>query len=220
MLTVSISIPGASVTELRAGPTNKEFFIHTDLLTSYSPYFRSLLDSKPTDAKHAAISFPDLDEFGFALFVRWLYGAMLNGPSNYHTMQHYLDLYILALRFKIERLCNEVMDMVRAYYRTSNMTAASNRLEYMYANTDQACAMRRFLVSTAAYRALCEGGLSEGVKNVVSGRGALAIDICAALIDCHTNKLTDPRRGADCVWHAHDDSTKCKKRSAEPWQNA
>lgn len=165
------------------------------------------------------MSFPDLDEFAFALFVRWLYGAMLNGPSSYHSMQQYLALYILALRFKIERLQNEVMDMVRMYYRTENMTAPPYRLEYLYANTDRACMMRKFLVGTAAYRAICEGTMSQSIKEIVSGGGEVSVDMAMAIIDCHKNGLVDYRRGLDCVWHEHHDSTRCKAKSVEPWQN-
>jgi hypothetical protein len=214
-----LSIPGASVTELHVGLTKKEFFVHTDRLTRSSSFFRSVLDSPPKDAKTAPLAFPELDEFAFALFVRWLYGTTLNGPNNYHTTQHYLDLYILGYQFKIERLCNEVMDMVRAYYRTSNTTPGLDRVRHLSAGTDQACAMRRFLVSAAAYRAMCEGGPGEKTKEAVRSDPTLAVDFYTALIDCHKNDLADPRRGEDCVWHAHDHSKKCKKLSAEPWQN-
>lgn len=83
-------------------------------------------------------------------------------------MQHYLCLYVLAERFRIERLKNEVLDLVKAYYRTANMTAPAARLEYIYHATEGPNLMRRFLVTTAAYRLICErdGKVSNVMRQV------------------------------------------------------
>lgn len=164
------------------------------------------------------MSFPDLDEFACALFVRWLYGATLHGPSDYSSLQHYLALYVLALRFRVERLCNEVMNLVRGYYRQANMTAPAHRLEYLYERTNRSNMMRKFLVGTAAYRALCEGGPSDSIKECIAKGGELATDFATALIDCHRSGMADCRRGADDAWHEHLESKRCKKVSEEPWQ--
>lgn len=207
------------MTELRSGQTAKAFYVHTELLISRSPYFRDVLDSQRPGAEPNPMSFPDLDEFAFALFVRWMYGAMLNGPSDYHSMQHYLALYVLALHFRIERLCNEIMDMVRSYYRTANMTAPAYRLQYVYEHTDKPNAMRRFLINTAAYRALCEGGISGSIRDCLFKGGELSLDFMKALIDCHKSGMVDCRRGLDCLWHEHNESKRCKKMDVEPWQS-
>ncbi|KAK8189573.1 hypothetical protein BKA81DRAFT_410358 [Phyllosticta paracitricarpa] len=125
-------LPSTAIVELLAGQTGKCFKVHRDLLINRSSYFRNLLSSTSAAATSPKASFPDLDEFAFALFVRWLYGASLRGPSDYASMQHYLCLYVLARRFRIERLQNDVLDLVRAYYRAGNMTAPAHRLEYLY----------------------------------------------------------------------------------------
>lgn len=215
-------IPSASVTQIRAGQTNKTFNVHTDLLTSRSSYFVELFErTSPDGPPPSDLAFPELDEFAFALFVRWLYGAFLAGPSDFHTMQHYLCLYILASRFRIERLKNEVMDVVRVYYRTANMTAPAYRLEYIYDNTDGPCPMRRFLVTTAAYRVLCERDpmISESMKDVVAKGGDLAVNYAEALVRLHRDDLVDVRRGIDCAFHEHKESKPCKARMLEPYQN-
>lgn len=49
------------------------------------------------------------------------------------------------------------MDLTRNYYATEHMSASPYRLEYIYAYTATSNPMRRFLVSTAAFRALAEG---------------------------------------------------------------
>ena len=159
--------------------------------------FRDLFIEKPQLMKAGKkrieeLTFREIDEFAFALFIRykcleeiakvkayfpltrllteasWIYGAMLSGPSDFHTMQHYVCLYALAIKFRIERLQNEVMDGVRAYYRTSNMTSPPARLQYIYENTKEPNHMRTFLVNTAAYRVLCQKdpALSSGMRYV------------------------------------------------------
>ncbi|EOD43137.1 putative btb poz-like protein [Neofusicoccum parvum UCRNP2] len=188
-------IPGTAITELLAGQTGKAFKIHTDLLKSRSPYFAGLLSQPTTTPVSHTLAFPDLDEFAMALFVRWLYGASLHGPTDFHSMQHYLCLYILATRFGCERLKNEVMDHVRAYYRGANMTAPAYRLEYVFDSTSGPNHMRRFLVHTAAYRYLCEREprLSDSMRGVVEKGGDLAVDFAEALAALHQSELGDVR---------------------------
>lgn len=93
------------VTELFAGSSRKRFEVYKDILVTRVPYFAKLFafNAVPTEEE---LTFEDLDEYGFALFVRWLYGGSLNGPKDFHTMQHYLCLYVLAHRFDVEPLCN------------------------------------------------------------------------------------------------------------------
>ena len=120
--------------------------------------------------------FDDLDEFSMTLFEHWLAAEKpLAGPHDFHSLAHYLSLYVLATKFQIESLENTgtsllssyamstalltslvVMDLVRHYYREQNLTAPGYRLEYIYTYTHSSNYMRTFLVSTAAFRALEE----------------------------------------------------------------
>ncbi|KAL1638569.1 hypothetical protein SLS58_008782 [Diplodia intermedia] len=218
-------IPGTAVTEILAGYTGKSFKVHTDLLKSRSPYFANLFSAPVPGATvpiASPLSFPDLDEFAFALFVRWLYGADLHGPKDFHGMQHYMCLYILATRFRIERLKNDVMDQARAYYRRNNMTAPAYRLEYVYESTTEPNHLRRFLISTAAYRYLCEQRgepkLSDSMRDVLAKGGDLAADFAEALARLHQNELVDVRRGPDCAFHDHVETPACKERAPEPYE--
>lgn len=231
----STLIPGTAITELLAGQTGKSFKVHTDLLKSRSPYFATLL-TPPTTTSIAqtpltppstpstspTFSFPDLDEFAFALWVRWLYGADPRGPADYHSMQHCLSLYLLAATFRCERLQNDVMDHVRAYYRAHGMTAPAYRLEYVFGRTAPARPnqLRRFLVYTAAYRYLCEREpkLSDAMRGVLGKGGDLAVEFAEALAVLHQNELVDVRRGPDCAFHEHVETPVCKPRAAEAYE--
>lgn len=79
--------------------------MHKDLLVTKTPYFGRLFAFNAVPSPEE-LTFADLDEYGFALFVRWLYGGQLYGPRDFHSMQHYLSLYVLAHRFDVEPLCN------------------------------------------------------------------------------------------------------------------
>jgi hypothetical protein len=217
------------------GESAKSFIVHADLLTSRSIYLRDLLATRTkaaageesavsedhSDDKASTtalrlddgeLSFPTLDEFAFALFVRWLYGASLPGPTDLHTMQHYLGLYCLASTFRIERLSNECMDLVRHYYRTANITAPPYRLDFVYENTRGPCAMRRFLIDTAAYRVLVEGRLSEVMRQMVRAGGDVSEDLLSEVLRYHVEGLVDVRQGPDCAWHDHKETVACATR--------
>lgn len=93
------------VTTCYAGLSHKRFDIHREVLLVKVPYFRRLTMDNPLPNEEL-LTFEDIDEYAFALFVRWLYNGRLHGPNDFHTMQHYLGLYVLAHRFDIEVLCN------------------------------------------------------------------------------------------------------------------
>jgi len=91
---------------IHAGKDKQTFSVHRHLLVTKVPYFTDLFAARSTP-DNEALTFEELDEFGFALFVRWLYGGALHGPRDFHTFQHYLSLYIVAWKFGNEVLQNE-----------------------------------------------------------------------------------------------------------------
>ncbi len=205
------SSPGAALLEIRAGPSAKPFTVHTELLTNRSPHFHSLLAT--TSNTPTILSFPDIPDPVFALFVRWLYTHPLPSPANYHTLNHHLTLYVLGVRFAIEPLRNAVLDGIRAYYRAANMTAPACRLEYAYAATQGPNPLRRFLVATAAYRLLCDPApMQEDLRELLAKGGDLAVDFVECLVRLRKGGLGDVRAGSDCVFHEHVVTERCKGR--------
>ena len=186
----------------------------------------------PSNPLAGPFSYPELDEFAAALCTRWLNNDhSLHGPHDFHTLNHYLGLYVLARKFEIEQLQNTTMDLVRHYYHSQSMTAPPFRVEYVYANTSGSNYMRDFLVATAAYRALSKGhgdddssmdpsnpdALSEGLKDALRGGGDLPVDFCEELVERSKDEMEDPRKGDNCKWHQHSEgpfgTMKCAKWS-------
>lgn len=85
------------------------------------------------------------------------------------------------------------------------MTAPAFRLEYIYTYTNTPNLMRAFLVSTAAYRALCEQAstpgvyLSDSIRGVLAKDNTLAVDFAETTIQLQKSHLQDPRHGFDCA---------------------
>ena len=149
----------------------------------------------------------------------------MHGPHDFHSMNHYLCLHVLARKFQIEKLQNRTMDLIRDYYHNEDMTSPPFRLDYIYQNTDEPNVMREFLMSSAAYRAWYDaengGVLSDSMRAVFSKEGGIGPDFAQALLDLIKNDRADPRKGDPCRWHVHDVTHKCKTWGGfEPWQTA
>ncbi|TKA83960.1 hypothetical protein B0A55_00231 [Friedmanniomyces simplex] len=209
-------------TTLYAGKNHKAVTLETKLLMEKSPYFKKLLSETP-EPQAEQTTFEDADETALAMFGARLHGKHLHGPNDFHSTGHYLGLYALALKFGSEELANQVIDLIRAYYATGNLTAPPYRLQYIYTYTPTANPLRKFLVATAAWRALyggeAGGGISDAMKEVLGADRALAGDFMQALVVLGRDAGKDPRRGGRCVWHLHEGTRKCEEGGVEPWED-
>lgn len=121
-------------------------------------------------------------------------------------------------------LMRTVIDLCRSYYRRNSMTAPAHRIEYIYTHTRGPNQMRRFLVTTAAYRCLCgehqtvsDAGMSDSIREMLYKGGEVAVNFAEALILLHRNGLSDARRGPNCMFHVHSDRVYCETAPEEPW---
>jgi hypothetical protein len=94
------------------GKNKKPFHVHTSALVDKSPYFKRTLESDPSKATVEQTSFENIDEFAMALFLHWLQAqGRLQGPHDFHSLAHYLSLYVLAKEFEIEGLENQGLSL-------------------------------------------------------------------------------------------------------------
>ena len=103
------------------------------------------------------------------------------------------------------------MDLIRDYYAVENMTASPFRLEYIYQYTSGPNLMRKFLVSTAAFRSLAEKSvegtaadgsveyLSTSMKSMITKNGDFCVDFVDSLVRLYRLALPDPRHGIACA---------------------
>ena len=74
---------------------------------SKSPFFKKLLAETPEPTPEQT-TFESEDEFAVALLAKWVQGGdqAIHGPTDFHSTQHYLELYVLARRYECEDLEN------------------------------------------------------------------------------------------------------------------
>lgn len=172
-----------------------------------------------------------------ALYEKYLSEPMLPlcGPTDQHTSEHYMELYILSLRLSDEKLQNTIMDLVRHFYACDKLSVSPSRLEYIYhASTTTPHPenmMKRFLITTAAFRSLAEG-TSEGkdawgrdvyvsgqMKALLEKNQEIMADLLNAVVRLHRDDMPDVRMGGNCVWHMHEKTKVCAKEFGEAWQS-
>lgn len=139
------------------GSSTKTFNIYKDLLTFYSDYFRTALKNCWKTGPENTIYLPDEDADIFSTFNYWMYTKRLyhQEPSIKDKsaiieevpllFRHLFDMYIFADRRGIPELANAALDATFAKI-CQLWCAPSWELEYIYDNTSQGSALRRYLV--------------------------------------------------------------------------
>lgn len=79
------------------------------LLAEKSPYMKRLIDAaRGGDVSYEKTTFEEFDEFGTGLFQHWMMShGKLHGPHDFHSLNHYLNLFVIARKLEIEGLQNQ-----------------------------------------------------------------------------------------------------------------
>ncbi|KAK4539453.1 hypothetical protein LTR36_010930 [Oleoguttula mirabilis] len=206
-----------SSTTLYAGQAHRSFVFETKALKAQLPFFKKMLAETPEPMVEQT-TFEDADEASMALLQMWVKGAKaLRGPNDFHSIGHYLGLYVLGRRFESEPLQNRVINLLRAHYAAENLTAPPYRIEYIHQYADGS-PMQGFLLATAAQRCKYSKdrpAVSDSMFGVLQPRPELMRDFLEYLI--HADDV-DVRYGDDCAWHAHETSKVCERVAGEAWQ--
>ena len=97
-----------NTTTLYASHTHKPFVFVTKQLKEKLPFFKKLLTETPEPLPEQT-TFDDTaaDDASMALLQHWVSGSKaLHGPTDFHSISHYLALYALAMKFQSEPLEN------------------------------------------------------------------------------------------------------------------
>lgn len=199
------------------GRKRKAFHLHLDLLCDRSTYFKAAFLGNFKEAGTRELFLPDDNDSAFELFVNWLYGASLSGPSKNEEVPGYLALLALSEKFMLEYLGNQCMDLIRGYYSKSAATVQANDISYVFENTE-GLAVRGLLVDLAAVQTLETkiNGFLPGFRELMAGGGAFAADFSWCLIYHAKSKKRQTSiksvvgRQTSCLFHTHDFTPKCK----------
>ncbi|KAF2463612.1 uncharacterized protein BDR25DRAFT_272762 [Lindgomyces ingoldianus] len=192
-----------SMVDIYVGPDNTHWILHEKLLCHHSPFFRKTFYSKTNSTK--SFGLPDDEDAPFKTFVGWLYSSSLPTPHEEADLGILFDLYLMAEKLQISALVQDVLQVVREWYKYSDTYPGLRRVQYIYANTEDGSPMRHMLVHSVARLLVLEDGIPKHWDKALRKNGQLAVDIIGAIQawrlsdDVVPDARDDPAEGEDLV---------------------
>ncbi|OJJ68869.1 hypothetical protein ASPBRDRAFT_132287 [Aspergillus brasiliensis CBS 101740] len=168
--------------QINVGANETPFDVHVELLCSCSPYFNSLFGNRteepiPSDP----ICFRDEDPDVFAELLAWVYYG--DTPADLPSragIPFLLQLWILAGKYEIPRLQNQVIHLCRAAMdKNPSETLSHDNINYVYAHTLPESPLRLLLIDNWAREATQEDVMSRPKSLPYP----FLEDLCRALIE-------------------------------------
>ena len=183
----------STMVDIYVGPDSTHWILHEKLLCYYSPFFRNIFYSKSSSSSSSkSFGLPESDDQPFELLVGWLYSRALRYPNEEKDIGPLLDLYLLADQFEIEKLGDDVVETVRAWYHNNETYPGLRRVQYIYANTDVDNAMREMMVSSVARYLTLADSIPKHWDNALRKNGQLAVDIIRSIQEWHLESRSVP----------------------------
>jgi hypothetical protein len=176
--------------DLYVGPENTHWILHEKLLCYHSPFFRRVFYSKTN--KSQTFGLPDDEDAPFKTFVGWLYSSSLPVPREEADLGILFDLYLMAEKFEIPSLIQDVLQVVREWYKFSDTHPGLRRVQYIYANTEDGSPMRHMLVHSVARLMVTGEGIPQHWDKALRKNGQLAVDIIKAIQDWKLDESVVP----------------------------
>jgi BTB/POZ domain len=184
-----------SIVDIYVGPKSTHWPIHEKLLCYHSPFFSSIFyDKKANPRPNSTKSYglPEDDDLPFEHLVGWLYSRAIKAPTAEKDIGPLLDLYLLADKFEMQKLADDVVNTVREFYHNTGSYPGLRRVQYIYSNTDDDNVMREMMVgSIARYLALGDTIPNHWAK-ALQRNGQLALDIIRSIQEWHLESRAIP----------------------------
>jgi len=193
-----------SMVDLYVGPENTHWILHEKLLCHHSPFFRSKFLSKNSKSQ-SSLGLPDEEDAPFKAFVGWLYSSSLPIPREESDLGVLFDMYLMAEKWGIASLVQDLLQIVREWYKFSDTYPGLRRVQYIYANTQEGSPMRHMLVHAVARLLVLEKGIPKHWDKALRKNGQLAVDIITAIQDWRLDEemvpdaREDPELAEDAV---------------------
>jgi hypothetical protein len=183
----------SSLVNIYVGPDSTHWTLHEKLLCHYSPFFASKFYSKnKPSASSKSFGLPDEDDYAFELLVGWLYSRSLRYPEEEKDIGPLLDLYLMSYKLEIQKLSDDIVENVRAFYHNNESYPGLRRVQYIYANTQEDNPMRELMVgSIARYLALSDK-IPAHWEKALKRNGQLAVDIIRSIQRWHLEGMSVP----------------------------
>ncbi|KAF2722103.1 hypothetical protein K431DRAFT_338352 [Polychaeton citri CBS 116435] len=194
--------------DLYVGTENTHWILHEKLLCHRSRFFRDIFYNKK-GSKNSVYGLPDEDDEPFRLFVGWLYSAHVPPPQEEKDLSKLFDLYLMAEKWEIKQLINDVLEQVRQWYHDTDSWPGLRRVQYVYSNTEQDSPLRQLLVSSIARMLASSDKMPEHWDRALKKNGELAVDIirCIQKWHLHLDDVPDSRSASLAPVEETPDST-------------
>ncbi|KAI9681751.1 MAG: hypothetical protein M1829_000496 [Trizodia sp. TS-e1964] len=137
------------------GPERCKFLVHKDVLVRKSPYFKAAFDGAFKEADSGTLSLPEDDVETFRRFISYIYSGLILSDNLYkyaylhstpNILLEFVRLYILADKFQMPRMKNEVIDAIREVHLESvNLEIHVEAFRLAYENTLRSSPLRKVL---------------------------------------------------------------------------
>jgi len=182
--------------DIYVGPDSSHWPLHERLLCYHSPFFARIFYDKNKNwrpSQNKSYGLPDEDDQRpFTMLVGWLYSRAIKPPTSEKDIGPLLDLYLLADKFEMEKLEEDIVDAVREWYHTSSTYPGLRRVQYIYANTDEDNQMREMMVSSVARQLVTADTFPTHWQQALRRDGQLGVDIIRAFQQWHIEERSIP----------------------------
>jgi BTB/POZ domain len=184
-----------SIVDIYVGPESTHWPIHEKLLCYHSPFFSSIFYHKKANTRPGqskSYGLPEDDDRSFELLVGWLYSRAIKPPHEEKEVGPLLDVYLLADKFEMQKLADDVVNTVREFYHSTGTYPGLRRVQYIYNNTSDDNVMREMMVgSIARYLALGDT-IPHHWAGALKRNGQLALDIIRSIQEWHLESRSVP----------------------------
>jgi hypothetical protein len=181
--------------DIYVGPESTHWPLHERLLCYHSPFFASIFYDKKANTRpgqNKSYGLPDEDDLSFELLVGWLYSRSIHPPREEKDVGPLLDLYLLADKFEMEKLCSDIVDVIRDFYHSTSTYPGLRRVQYIYSNTSEDNIMREMMVGSIARYLTLGDSIPIHWANALRKNGQLAVDIIRAIQEWHLESRSVP----------------------------
>ena len=203
---------------------NKQtFYVHRDLISFYSGYFKAALNGGFAEAKTGVIELKSEEPPVFEGFINWLYtqkarkDKITKGNSREYLLS-IAKLWIFADRREIPLLMNEMVDCLQQSVVAAWVFPESTITE-IYNNTTEGSGLRRMVVFTYASLAGAKHAARMKYDSDVYVHN-FVIDLVKSLIGDGLRKpflsKEQYEKAEMCPsFHTHEEGVKCTKKSTK-----
>lgn len=150
----------------------------------------------------------------FDRFVSWIYGRRIVPPSDHDVVafQSLLELYVMGDKFCVEKLKNEVSDVLRSYIAV-RLRQLGPGLVYFYGSTTKGDQIRRLMVQQLACDVVSRSknyhGSQTSWEEFLRTHRELAYDAFYNLDQAHRKQIIEPNATSKCCYHSHQETPRC-----------